>query len=143
MSEDFGKDPDALYDDETVFQVNIEVMGDGVLKTSGDLFDKAYALACIDEARATIARQHERPSIFVPHAELVLKPTDVMYAIQIKVRRNGNMSVGGTISDKALALKILDNGRDAVSAYHNRISNGATVVVPSYDTGIEPCQAVF
>lgn len=141
MSEDFGKDPDALYDDETVFQVNIEVMGDGVLKTSGDLFDKAYALACIDEAIATIKRQHERPSIFI--AEMgVVRPDEVMYAIQIKVRRNGNMSVGGTISDKALALQILGNGRDAVSAYHNRISNGATVVVPSYDTGIEPCLGI-
>lgn len=139
---DFGKDPDALYDDETVFQVNIEVMGDGVLKTSGDLFDKAYALACIDEARRTILRQHDKPSIF-PSAPLgIVKATDVIYGIQIKVRRNGNMSVGGTINDKELALKILDNGRDAVSASHNKISNGKTVVTPSYDTGIEPCPVI-
>lgn len=137
MSEDFGVDPDALYDDDTVFRVVIEVMGDGVLKTSGDLFDKAYALACIDEARKTILRQHERPGIFKNEKPGIVKPDEIVYAIQIKVRRNGNMSVGGTINDKTLALQILDNGRDAVAAYHNKISNGATIAVPSYDTGIE------
>ena len=142
MSEDFGVDPDDLYDDATVFRVNIEVMGDGVLKTSGDLYDKAYALACIDEAKATIKRQHEKPSIFHAEKPTVVKPDDIVYAIQIKVRRNGNMSVGGTINDKALALQILDNGRDAVAAHHNKIGSGATVYVPSRDTGIKPCPGI-
>ena len=45
-----------------------------------------------------------------------------------------NMSTGGSINDKALAISILDHARDAISAQHNRIHDGAGVVIPTHDT---------
>ena len=132
--QEFGIDPDELYDDATIFLVNIEVFADGCLKVSGDIHDKTYALACIDAAKASVSRQHERPQIFLPTPVALMKPTDIVHAIQIKVRRNGNMSTGGSINDKALALSILDHARDAIAAQHNRIHDGEGVVIPTHDT---------
>jgi len=139
MSE-FGTDPDAIYDDATVFFINIEVFGSGALKVSGHVHDKAYALACIDAAKAAVIRHHEKPQIFIEPPPAFLKPDEVAHAIQIKVRRNGNMSTGGSISNKPLALLILDHARDAVAAQHNEIVDGAGVLIPRHDTEFSDAQ---
>ena len=132
MSE-FAIDPDDLYDDATIFAINIEVFGDGCMKVSGDIHDKKYALACIDEAKAAVIRHHKKPGIFPPTPPTFLKPTDIAQAIQIKVRRNGSMSTGGSINDRTLALLILDHARDSVIAHHNKL-HGGSVVIPATDT---------
>jgi hypothetical protein len=127
------KDPDALYDDETIFVIDIAVLGDGCLRTSGDIHDKQYALACIDAAKETVKRHCAKPSLVPYVPPKITKPDDVLHAIQIKVRRNGNMSTGGSINDLALALQILDHGREAVMTHHRKL-HGGQVIVPSKDT---------
>jgi hypothetical protein len=53
--------------------------------------------------------------------------------IEITCRRNGAMSVAGSIEDLHYALAMLDNARDAVKSHHarKRASNGQVTVPPA------------
>ena len=59
--------------------------------------------------------------------------------LEIKVRRNGAMSVAGCIGDLPYALAMLDAAKDSVRNYHarRRIENGG-LVIPAKDTGLAP-----
>ena len=59
---------------------------------------------------------------------------EVVCEIQIKVRRNGSMSVGGAINNKAYALAMLDAAKDSVIQHHNRIASGSRVIIPLADS---------
>jgi hypothetical protein len=53
--------------------------------------------------------------------------------LKISVRRNGSMSVEGSIDDLQYALAMLDSAKDAVRNHHAR--NNSPLIVPPYDTG--------
>lgn len=53
--------------------------------------------------------------------------------IEIRVRRNGAMSVAGEIHNLPYALAMLDSAKDAVKRHHSRINSGKTIITPSYD----------
>ena len=54
--------------------------------------------------------------------------------IEITCRRNGALSVAGSIDDQAYALAILDNAKDAIRGYHAR--KGQPLIVPSRDVSL-------
>lgn len=59
--------------------------------------------------------------------------------IEICCRRNGSMSVAGSIGDLHYALSIIDNARDAIKSFHARKRancNGAAVIVPERDVAL-------
>jgi hypothetical protein len=128
------KDPDDLYGDEVLTFITIEVYGDGSLKVFGDIHFKQYALDVIDAAKKSIIGQTNRPELILPRPPI--KPNEITDQIQIKCRRNGNMSTGGSITDKVRALKVLENAREAITQYHNEIERGKTISIPGKDTDL-------
>lgn len=62
----------------------------------------------------------------------------VVASLEINLRRNGAMSVGGSITDEVYALHLLDTARDTVKNYHaqRRLGNRSQLVVPAYDTSL-------
>lgn len=59
--------------------------------------------------------------------------------IEITCRRNGAMSVAGSIDNLQYALAVLDNARDAINQMHarRRASNGhGNIIVPSGDVAL-------
>lgn len=62
----------------------------------------------------------------------------VVATIEIKLRRNGAMSVAGQIQDEHFAMYMLDTARDTLKNHHNRLRAGDRlgVLVPAYDTAL-------
>jgi hypothetical protein len=62
----------------------------------------------------------------------------VVSEIIIQLRRNGCMSIAGSISDEKFAKKMLDTARDTLTNYHiqRRMGNRSPLVVPAYDTAL-------
>jgi hypothetical protein len=58
------------------------------------------------------------------------------FLIEIRVRRNGNMSVAGNIADEAYAIACLDQAKDTVRSYHARNRVGQTIIVPGNDLAL-------
>lgn len=60
----------------------------------------------------------------------------VVFAIEIKVRRNGAMSVAGSIGEEAYALAVLDAAKQSVKAHNARhaLAQPAGLIVPAHDT---------
>ena len=58
--------------------------------------------------------------------------------IEICCRRNGSMSVSGSIEDLSYALAMLENAKDSVRAYHGRrqASKAASIIIPRSDVGM-------
>lgn len=56
----------------------------------------------------------------------------IIAVLSIKLRRNGAVSVEGSINDEQYALMLLDTARDAIKSHHNR--NRDALIIPSYDT---------
>lgn len=58
--------------------------------------------------------------------------------IEIRVRRNGAMSVAGDINNEAYALAMLDNARDSIRNHNarRRIGERGGVIIPAKDTGL-------
>lgn len=63
---------------------------------------------------------------------------DVVAVLELKVRRNGAMSVAGCINEEAYALAMLDNARDTIKRHNakQKINGGASLIIPAHDTGI-------
>ena len=129
-------DPDAIYDDAVVSCIVVKQMGNGDVRVEGDLHFKKYALDVLTAARAAVIRHHERPQIFPPIAPHVFGENEVAAEIQIKCRRNGSMSTGGAINDKASALRMIDLASDAVRDYYRKIEGGEAAAIPAKDTGL-------
>ena len=62
----------------------------------------------------------------------------VVASIEIRLRRNGAMSVGGSITDEVYAMHLLDTARDTVRSYHAKRRGGGTsqLIVPAHDTSL-------
>lgn len=62
----------------------------------------------------------------------------VVATIEIKLRRNGAMSVAGSITDEAYGLYLLDTARDTLRSHHARarIQGGSAIIVPAHDTAL-------
>lgn len=62
----------------------------------------------------------------------------VVAEIQIQLRRNGCMSIGGSITDEKFAKSMLDTAKDTLTNYHIQRRNGnrSSLVVPPYDTAL-------
>ena len=55
----------------------------------------------------------------------------IVAVLEIKIRRDGAMSVAGSIDDEQFALKMLDAAKDSVRSYHKR--NRSRLIIPPYD----------
>ena len=53
--------------------------------------------------------------------------------IEIAVRRNGAMSVAGSINDLAYALAMLEAAKDSLRAHHARMRSSAALITPTKD----------
>jgi len=62
----------------------------------------------------------------------------IVATIEIKLRRNGAMSVAGSITDKVYALHLLDTARDTLLTYHAQqlLGNRSPIIVPAHDTSL-------
>jgi len=62
----------------------------------------------------------------------------VVAEITIRLRRNGCMSVEGSITDEVYARYLLDTARDTLTNYHlqRRLGNRSQLVVPAHDTAL-------
>jgi hypothetical protein len=62
----------------------------------------------------------------------------VVSEIVIRLRRNGCMSVSGSITDELYARYLLDTARDSLTNYHIQRRNGnrSPLVVPAHDTAL-------
>jgi hypothetical protein len=58
--------------------------------------------------------------------------------IEIVLRRNGCMSVAGSITDLTYGLYLLDTARDTLKSHHarERLTGGARLIVPAHDTAL-------
>ena len=62
----------------------------------------------------------------------------VVAEIVVQLRRNGCMSVGGSITDEVYARHLLDTARDTLTNYHiqRRAGLRSPLIVPAYDTSL-------
>lgn len=62
----------------------------------------------------------------------------VVAEITIQLRRNGCMSVGGSITDEVYARYLLDTARDTLTNYHiqQKLGNRSSIIVPAHDTAL-------
>ena len=62
----------------------------------------------------------------------------VVAVLEIKLRRNGAMSVGGSITDEVYAMHLLDTARDTIRSYHAKRRGGdvSQLIVPAHDTSL-------
>ena len=55
----------------------------------------------------------------------------VVAILEIKVRRNGSMSVAGSINDESYAIAMLDAAKDSVRSYNKR--HREALIIPAKD----------
>lgn len=55
----------------------------------------------------------------------------IVAVLELKLRRDGALSVAGSIDDEQFALKLLEAAKDSVRGYHKR--NRSRLIVPDYD----------
>lgn len=62
----------------------------------------------------------------------------VVAEIKIQMRRNGMISVEGSITDEVYARFLLDTARDTLTNYHIQQRKGlrSPIIVPAYDTAM-------
>ncbi len=62
----------------------------------------------------------------------------VVAEIVIQLRRNGCMSIAGSITDEKFAKRMLDTARETLTNYHiqRHRGNRSSLVVPPYDTAL-------
>lgn len=59
----------------------------------------------------------------------------VVAFLEIKMRRNGMMSIGGSITDEEYVLKMIDTARATLVENFKRNREGK-IIVPAYDTAL-------
>lgn len=57
---------------------------------------------------------------------------DVVFVLQVNVRRNGSMSVAGGINNLTYALAVLDQAKQAVKDHHFR--RQGELIIPAHDS---------
>lgn len=63
---------------------------------------------------------------------------EVIACLEIKVRRNGAMSVAGCIYEEKYALAMLDTARDTIKRQNarKRLEDGKGLIIPAHDTAL-------
>lgn len=63
---------------------------------------------------------------------------DVITFLELKVRKNGAMSIAGCIDHTEYAIAMLDNARDTIKrrGAQKRIQEGKAAIIPQQDTGL-------
>ena len=56
-----------------------------------------------------------------------------VFLLEIRVRRNGNMSVAGNIDDLPYALAVLENAKDSIRSHHARKHQNSPLIIPNND----------
>lgn len=71
MSDNYSRDPDALFDDTIVAVLEIKCRRDGSMSVAGCIDNQLYALAMLDNAKDAVKRHHLRMNagkqIITPH----------------------------------------------------------------------------
>jgi hypothetical protein len=62
--------------------------------------------------------------------------------LEISVRRNGAMSVAGSINNLVYALAMLDQAKDTLRKHHMRLDAGKVVITPACDTPLADMKLV-
>jgi hypothetical protein len=62
--------------------------------------------------------------------------------LEIAVRRNGAMSVAGSVNNLPYALAMLDQAKDTLRRYHMRINAGKVIITPPEDTPLADLKLV-
>lgn len=59
-----------------------------------------------------------------------------VFLLEIRVRKNGAMSVAGDIHSREYALSVLDAARQTIMGFHARqkLAGGSELIVPANDT---------
>jgi hypothetical protein len=75
-------------------------------------------------------------------AEATRDPDDLygdstVFLLEIRVRRNGAMSVAGDIYDLPYALAVLDNAKDSIRSHHARLHQNDILIVPPNDVDLK------
>jgi hypothetical protein len=62
----------------------------------------------------------------------------IVASLEIKLRRNGAMSVGGSITDEKYALAMLESAKDSIRSYHRSRALGlrSQLIVQAHDTAL-------
>lgn len=60
----------------------------------------------------------------------------VVAYLEIKMRRNGAMSIGGNVNDEKYALAMLDTAKDTIKAHNRRGLGKDSLIVPAHDTAL-------
>ena len=63
------------------------------------------------------------------------QPLDCIAFVTVRLHSNGSISTSGTIADKAMALHLLDQARDAIK---RQIPDHGSLVIPSRDVDVVP-----
>jgi len=69
------------------------------------------------------------PGMLVPE-----QPLDVVAWVTVRLHTNGMLSTQGTIGDKAMAMHLLDQAKDALRGQ----PDARRVIVPNRDVGVMP-----
>ena len=58
-----AQDPDDLYGDAVIFELQIKVRRNGAMSVAGHIENKDYALACLEAAKDSVRNHHARKQI--------------------------------------------------------------------------------
>lgn len=134
-----AKDPDDA-DDGVVSYIELKAFADGSMRVHGNIDNMPFALKMLDDAHAIIARRMARqPQLVGQKAEVVLNAEhDVVGVLQMKVRKNGGMSVAGDVDMGPYCLAMIANGKDTVRDHNarRRVEQGKAVILPGASTGL-------
>lgn len=63
---------------------------------------------------------------------------EIIAKIELCIRRNGAMSVGGHINDEAYAIAMCEQAKDAIRNYHSRrrLEHNGKLIIPARDVGL-------
>lgn len=70
------------------------------------------------------------PPVVVPP-----QPLDTVQFVTVRLHANGAISTSGTIQDKAMALHLLDQARDAI---RRQVPDPGAIIIPSRDVDVMP-----
>lgn len=63
------------------------------------------------------------------------QPLDTIQWVTVRLHANGTISTQGTISDKAMAIHLLDQARDAI---RRQVPDPGKIVIPGRDVDVMP-----
>lgn len=74
MPNDIAKDPDNIFDDDVIAEIQIKVRRNGSMSTGGDINNLAYAISMLDNAKDAVRQHHAR---MASGAKIIIPSKDV------------------------------------------------------------------